>query len=241
MKTSNKLLLAIGLIILACLVGYNFALKKEYDRGEFRSPFYGMYQIKASNFRVIENDAANMMDVKLQYGPNYGVWVKADLKDKVAINKRGNTLVINYNGDGNERHNYNDGVIIMCPIVDSVVTTAFINKLTGENIDRYRAYVTTEITGFKQQGMSVIAAPYTRIALDHDTLSHLNALVGSAKTSSSELEIKFNNQIAHADFNVLGKSFLTLNGKSVAACTNHISDSASLTLNNSPVKLFARP
>lgn len=241
MKTSNKLLLAIGLIILACLVGYNFALKKEFDKGDFRSPYYGMHQIKLSNFTAIKNDAANMTGVRIQYGSSYGVWVKTDLEDKLSITKQGNTLIIKYTGDGNERHSYNDGVIVVCPAIDSVVANAFLNKVTSEGINSYRAYITTDIIGFKQHTMSVTAAPYTRIALAQDTLNQLNTQVGGATTSGSELEIASDNKIGHADLRVSGKNTLTLNGTSIASCTNHISDSASVTLNNTPLKLFTRP
>jgi hypothetical protein len=241
MKTSNKLLMALGLIILACLAGYNFALKKEYDKGDFRSPYYGMHQIKVSDFTVIENEAANMTGIKIQYGPNYEIWIKPDLKDKLSVNKQGNTLVVKYTGDGNERHSYDDGVIIVCPSVDSVATSAYINKVTGEGTDRYRAYVTTQIIGFRQQAMSVIAAPYTRIAFEQNTISHLNTQVGNATTSGSELEISASNKIAYADFNVWGKNTLTLSGASVARCEANISDSASVTLYNSPLKLFTHP
>ncbi|WP_342644842.1 hypothetical protein [Mucilaginibacter sp. CSA2-8R] len=241
MKTSNKLLLAVGLIILACLVGYNFALKKVYTQGEFRSPYYGMHKLNLSNFKIVNNQAADFMGIQIKHDAKYQVWVRPDVEDMLKITSDGRTLSIKKSTLPKRDYYYDNSIIITCPDIDSVVAGGPAVKGTQEAIDNYDPYIRTKITGFVQPHLGVRANFRTLILLDNNKLNRLNTLLGDDKAGRGLLTITDNNKIGLADLNVKGKSVLTLYGQSVAKSINHISDSASLMLHAAPVKLFVQP
>ncbi len=237
MKTSNKLLLAIGLIIMACLVGYNFALKKEYNKGEFRSPFYGMKKIEPGTFKAIENNAANIVGITVLPGRDCRIYGNTDVVKNITFKNQGGVLQINYIDDGSERRS--DGsVFVTCPILDSLVTNAFLNKETKEGIDRYQPYLKNEINHFTQPALKVKVGNYTRINLEKTTLDNLYAVVGGQKTFNAALRIDFFSNIKQADLNVPGTNIIELYSPRIGSITNHISSDAQVLLSNGALGLF---
>src|SRR5665213_2713712 len=100
MKTSNKILMAAALVVIAWLVIYDNALKAEYVKGDFKKPHYHMLQLNFSNFNTIEHNAGNIIGLKIEKGP-YSVWVDDYVKDKITISQNGQDLTINYTSKEN--------------------------------------------------------------------------------------------------------------------------------------------
>lgn len=238
MKTSNKLLLAIGLIILACLVGYNFALKKEYDKGEFRSPFYGMHKLNLGDFKTINNRAANVMSIQIKHDATYQVWVRPEVEGMIKITSDGYTLSVNYTKEVQPNIYYDNPIIVTCPQIDSVVTDGPTVKENQQAIDNYNPYIRTKVEGFTQPHLGVKANNRTLITLDNNKFNRLNTLLGDNKGGRGFLTITDNNKINFANFNVKGKSELKLYGHGVTRSSNHISDSASISLNHGALPLL---
>lgn len=240
MKTSNKILLAIGLIMVAYLVGYDFALKTEYDKGEFRSRFYKMKALNFTNFKVIKNNGANLMGMRIEKGKKYGVWIHNELKKHVTVKQHGQTLELSYNEPENadDRYSYSDMVIITTPNIDSVITSPYVRPKSELSRVNYSAYTNTVVYGFNQPQLMVKANRYTQIQLDNDRIDKLDAQVGDAKTSYAELTVTDNNHIKFANWQVLGKSNLTLYGSTFDKCQYTIADSARVLVYGSSLKVL---
>lgn len=238
MKTSNKLLLAIGLVVLACLVGYNFVLKKEYDKGEFRSPFYGMHKLNLADFKVVNNQAANMIGIQIKHDTKRQVWVRPEAEDMLKITSDGHTLNVKNMKlrQGNMR--YIDMIIITCPEIDSVVTGGPVAAENQESNDDNDPYMHTKIEGFTQPSLGVKSNNRTLILLDNNKFDQLNTHLGDDKGGRGFLTITDNNKVHLANFNIKGKSILKLYGRGIAKSSNHISDSASISLNHGALPLL---
>jgi hypothetical protein len=240
MKTSNKLLLAVGLVILACLVGYNFALKKEYDKGDFRSPYYGMHKLNLSGFKIIHNQAADVMGIKIKHSPVSQVWVNPYVEAMLKITSDGRTLNIETLKRQQRNVSYTDVIVITCPEVDSLVTDGQPNEENQQSIDNHNTYLHTKIEGFTQPTLGVSANNRTLIIMDNNRLGRLNLNLGDSKGGRGYLTMLGSNKIDVADFNVKGKSELKLYGRSVAQSNNHIAESASVSLSDGALPLFLR-
>jgi hypothetical protein len=238
MKTSNKLLLAIGIIIMACLVGYNFALKKEYDKGNFRSPYYGMHKLNLSGFKIIHNQVADVMGIKIKYSPISQVWVNPYVEATLKITSDGHTLNIEAIKRLQRNTSINDAIVITCPEVDSVVTDGPPDEENQQSLDNYNPYLRTKIEGFAQPHLGVSANNRTLIVMDNNKLGRLNLKLGDNKDGRGYLTITSSNKIDFADFQVKSKSELKLYGRSVAQSNNHIADSASVSLSGGALPLF---
>ncbi len=240
MKTSNKLLLAIGIIILACLVGYNFALKNEYDKGDFRSPYYGLHKVNVSGFKIIHNQVADMMGIKIKYSPVSQVWVNPYVEAMLKITSDGHTLNIETLKRLQRHITYTDAVVITCPQVDSLATDGQPDQENQQSIDGYNPYLYTKIEGFTQARIGVSANNRTLVIMDNNKLGRLNLNLGDAKGGRGYLTLLSSNKIDLADFNVKGKSELKLYGRSVARSNNHIAENASVSLSGGALPLFLR-
>jgi hypothetical protein len=238
MKTSNKLLLAVGLFILACLMGYNFALKKEYGKGEFRSPFYGMHKLNLADFKVINNQAANIIGIKIKHDTKRQVWVRREAVDMLKVTSDGHTLSVENMKLQQDNIYYVDMIIITCPEIDSVVTGGPVAAENQQSNDDYDPYLHTKIEGFTQPHLGVKANNRTLILLDNNKFDQLNTHLGDNKGGRGFLTITNSNRIGLADLNIKGKSVLRLYGRGIIKSSNHISDSASISLNRGALPLF---
>jgi len=246
MKTSNKILMAAALVLIAWLVIYDNALKAEYVKGDFKKPHYHMQQLSFSNFNTIEHNAGNIIGLQVEKGP-YGVWVDDYIKDKINISQNGQTLVIT----NTSKENVNDyrGIIISCPDVISITSNPFINpkKATGDRylrqngnsmIIEYFQHETILVTGFNQPVMNLQANQFTEFELKKNTLGQLNAKVGDKQRGQAGLTIDADNNISTADLQVPGKSTLTLDNVTINKVTYKVTDSAEVTLTGKAVHLL---
>lgn len=220
MKTSNKLLLIATLIMFGYLVVFNFQLKAEYLKGDYKSQFYGMQQTPLNSFNTIEHKAANLINLHIEKGPVFAVWMNESVKDRIIITQRNNTLYIDYK-DKTHFKNYLAGIIVTCPAVNSIIA----KPITIPDTQFWSA--TTTISGFDQDVMNINANRSTEIELTKNAINNLNAGTGE---SNAALTIQNDNQIKNATFKIAGKSLL----KQLAVITNpnySYTDSATITLN----------
>ncbi|MDB4924710.1 hypothetical protein [Mucilaginibacter sp.] len=219
MKTSNKLLLAATFIMFAYLVIYDFQLKAEYVKGDYKKRFYNMEHTALNSFTAVENKVGNSLNINIEKGPKFEIWINKWLKDKVVITQRNNTLYID-NKDKNARY-YQSGITIICPAVSVITTTPHILP------DWQFTDGKTTISGFTQDMMTIRANKFTEIELNKNSLDKLNASTGDSKAI---LTIHSDNQIKAASFNIIGKSDLKL-FNTIANANYNYTDSATVTLN----------
>ncbi len=234
MKTSNKLLLAAILIIIISMVTYDFALRAEYLKGTYKSPFYEMEKLNIEGFTVLDNSAANLISVQIKYGKTYGIYISKDVKDKLHISKKGNILFIDVADKIKPNIDpYRNSIIIVCPLLDKVITSSLIIKAVAE-WDNYNG--TTAISGFNQQDLSLIVNKSTSIKLEKNKIGYLQGLVGDSLTKNASLFIPSNNQINDAVIKVAGKNQLSIENPKISRNSLTISDSAIVNLGGSILK-----
>ncbi len=251
MKTSNKILVVASLIVIAYLTVYDLGLQAEYRKGDYKKQFYHMQQLSFAHFNVIKHNAGNIIGLQIEKGP-YGVWVDDNLKDKVTITQHDQMLQIDYTGKENYNNGYSPAIIITCPGVAGVFTNAFIkpggnpdNRYLRKNgnsmiIDYYPHGITT-VMRFDQPAMTVQANEFTEIHLTKNTLDVLNAKVGDRPNGKAGLTIDADNQLKYADFEVPGKSTLTLDNLLIGKVTYKLADSAQVNLTGMAVHLLDHP
>jgi hypothetical protein len=234
MKTSNKLIISATLIIIGYLVAYDFALKAEYVKGTYKSRFYQMKQLSFKNFNAIEHNAANNINLRVEQGPGFGVWVDERLKDKIIIRQHKQTLSIYYNSKDNyRRYAIDHDIIIICPYINSIITNAHFYADTVKTATGIQTTMShpdfgtpTTITGFKST-MSIQANTFTKIEMYNNNLPALNALVNG---NNAVLKIDTTNIIKVATIQTSGESVLSLLNPAIETLHYNIADSTELTL-----------
>jgi hypothetical protein len=238
MKTSNKIFLAAILLLVAYLVGYDFTLKAEYEKGAYKNRFYGMTEVKLSNFNVINHNAGNMVGLHVEQGKAYGVWVEEYFKDRITISQSGQTLTIKYTGKDVRQWSDNAGIIITCPVISQVTATPFAMPKDFEEEDEFSTRGIVELEGFKQTLPLTIKSDKTiNFSLAKNTLAQLNADFGTTPKDRPRLTINQSNQIEAANLNLKGGTQLSLYSPSIAKPNYQFGDSIMVTLSGSALKM----
>jgi len=227
MKTSNKLLLLSTVILFGYLAIFNFQLRAEYIKGDFRKPYYGMKFTPLNSFTTIRLNAGNVLALRVEKGPKFGVWMVDNVKEKVALTERDNTLFVDYVNKTNFNY-YQSGIVVVCPEVNTVITT----PLATHQVMFWERAV-TKVSGFTQDVMNIVVGKDTQFELDENAIGKLNA---AATASDATITVNTHNQIQAADFKIAGKSELKLLSQ-IAKSNYSYTDSATITLNG---KSFAK-
>ena len=236
MKASNKISIVAIVIIISFLVIYDLDLKAEYLKGEFRQRFYSMKQLAFKDFNKVNFNAADKMSIRVERGNDYAVWVEKDLEDRIIFKQSGETLTISDDQSkgriwGGER----PYVVIVCPSLDSLTTTAYnagkhgYFKLDGPS---------TTIAGFKQDKIGVQINMYTNVNLADNVVEVLNANVGDKDHGQAGLNINAGNQIKTANIQVPGKSELKLSYPKIGKLNYNFSDSSKVTITGGSLGLL---
>ncbi|WP_345953626.1 hypothetical protein [Mucilaginibacter sp. PAMB04168] len=235
MKTSNKILLAAVLIVVAYTVGYDFALKAEYDKGAYKNKFYRMTEFKVSNFDSISHNTTNIAGVKIEQGDKYGVWVDDNMKDQVKIEQQGTTLNINCDTTKDlRRRPYYASIVITCPKLKGLSTHQL---KTAHDEDNANGDGRIEIIGLNQTvPLSITADKGVDILLSKNKLGMLNVNLGTAK-DRAELFIYNSNSIQVANLQLKGRSQLNLDNPTIVKGNYHFGDSTMVTLSGQALKL----
>jgi hypothetical protein len=249
MKTSTKLLLS-ALVVLIIAIGiYNSALKAEYLTGNYKKPYRNYKQVDIKGFTEVEINASKMIDVVFRKG-DFAVYRSNYSEDTVRLTKTGNKLIVNvdlnalpenniaYNGI-EDRHEYRGNrIIIVCPSL-SMLKTTNVFLVNGRapvnyNFDKYAPYAhcTVEIGKFNLDSLTLVQGGNSQVNLSGNT-------IGALKVNAdhfSSIKIEADNKINSADLQINGKGELWLNNISFPKLTQHISDSARVTLYGASVK-----
>ncbi len=227
MKTSNKLLLLATVILFGYLAIFNFQLRAEYLKGDFRKPYYGMKFTPLNSFSNVQHNAGNVVYLSVEKGPRFGVWMRDNLKGKLSLTERNNTLFVDYI-DKQHFNYYLSGIVVVCPEVNTVTTT----PLTAHQVMFWERAV-TQVSGFTQDVMNIVAGKSTQVELNKNTIGKLNA---ATTASDATITVNAENQIQAGDFKIAGKSDLRLLSQ-ITIGTYSYTDSATITLNG---KSFAK-
>jgi hypothetical protein len=241
MKTSNKLLLLLGIIIVSSLIFYNFGLRAEYIKGEYKSRFYQMTNKKIEGFTSIENNASNLY-VRIEQGDKFAVWFKNDVKNKIKFSKKNNTLIIDFKKENDEDDYFREeNLIIICPRLENLISKKLYSDGNIKDKKSAKYYIPEgDITvyGFNQDKFNLLVNSLTEVNLEGNKFKNLTAKVGDDKSSIGTLNIKNNNEINNLGVDVKGKSILNLKNPLIKIAQLQLSDSANVNLSGRTLKLL---
>jgi hypothetical protein len=226
MKTSNKLLIALVLIAIVYSIANAFALKAEYLKGDFKSRFFGMNKVSLNGFDVVDNNVANALDVTVEYGKEYAVWIDKKAVDDVTISKKGSVLNIDFKRD--DVPAYRNRVVIICPRLSSLKSGY--KSLMGKD-----GGAITTIRGFTQDSLLVRVNNATQLNLDSNNLKKLDAQI-----NAGELTLTKTNKITMGSFEVKSDAYnhLTIEDAEIEKVKYNFVGDAKVSLTGKALKLL---
>jgi len=96
MKTSDKLLIGLLTLTLLVLVGSDMALKAEYNKIDFKNPFYDYVPTALARFKVIKLNGSTQGLIQFQPGNTYTLRVRKESVSEISYHQNGDTLEVSY-------------------------------------------------------------------------------------------------------------------------------------------------
>lgn len=235
MKTSNKFLLTAILLLVISVGIYDFQLKAEYLKGDYKNPYKGFVSLNFKDFKVIELGSSTAINIMLVKGP-FKVLADPDAMEFMKIEQHHDSLFIRAAFKDNF-HNVRSVhmLYISCPELkafwaDAKHITAgnqIIDTIGSEDF-RWRP---TTISGFSGDKLNINLDHAATILLKNNRFNILNATTGISNGSASNLSIETGNQFGKTNLDIRNKSRLWIKDDSLSSITYKLSDSAKLILN----------
>jgi len=244
MKTSNKLALAGVVLILAAMVWFDLIIKSAYFSGEYKRPFRDYVTLNFKDFNAIKLNASTAANVVVQQGP-FSVKIEPFGGNYVKVSQRDGTLQIDVAFKGsyqNPRYDY--VMLITCPSLAKFDAdarymagdTQITDTLAGADF-KWRPSI---IRGFSLDSLSITARHASNIILVGNSIKTLKTVIGLNEGSASDMTIANNNRVEKADFILLNKSRMRLEGGNIPNMKYEMADSAKLILTGAAKNLIIK-
>lgn len=235
MKTSNKFLLTAVLLLIISVGIYDFQLKAEYLKGDYKNPYKGFVTLNLKNFKVIELGSSTAINIMLVKGP-FKVLADPDAMEFMKIEQHHDSLFIHAAFKDNF-HNVRSAqmLYISCPELKAFLADA--KHLTAGNqiVDTIGSadfkWRPTIISGFTGDKLSITLDHASTILLKNNKFNTLNAITGISNGSASNLSIETGNQFSKTNLDIRNKSRLWIKDDSLSSINYKLADSAKLILN----------
>ena len=239
MRTSNKILVATFIMLIGCLVFYDFRLKAEFEKGDYTYPYRDFVKLNYKEFDRVELNSSTAMNIMLVRGP-FKVMVSPQATDFVNVRQEGNRLIFDAKfRDHFQGLNTDYVVYVSCPHLSSLKADSYYftdNIKVTDTIAKDLNWRPTMITGFTADSLNIQEDHAGNVVLQSNKIGHLTAAVGQSSKSGSALTIGPNNQFTKADLNILNRSHLWIKGTNINNINYRLADSASLIINGAEAK-----
>ncbi|WPV02613.1 hypothetical protein SNE26_12565 [Mucilaginibacter sp. cycad4] len=237
MKTSNKSLLSAVLLLIISIGIYDFQLKAEYLKGEYKNPYNGFRILNFKNFKVIDLASSTAINIMLVKGP-FKVLADPGAMEFMKIEQRQDSLFIRAAFKDNFHNVQAPNVLyISLPQLDAFYADAKYKAGDTQIIDTTAAqdfkWRATTISGFSGDKLNIIQDHASTILLKNNQFNILNAVIGKSNSSASNLSIETGNQFEKTNLDIRNKSCLWIKDDSLSSITYKLADSAKLILNGS--------
>jgi len=234
MKTSNKLIFAALLLLLATLAWYDCLLKAAYVSGKYKDPYSGFVSLKNTGFDTVDLVSSTAANVKFIQGP-FSVKIDSNSLGYVRIRQTGKQLQINAVFEGDYVSGRSPYVLVIsCPKLSAVnadATYSSNGKLVTDTIvrDDWRMRQVL-IDGFKQDSLQISQDYGSTVVLANNHIGSVSAQAGKSAGSGSKLVIMEGNQFQSANIDVFNNSRLLLNNSLITNLNYHLADSAKVII-----------
>ncbi|KAA2238869.1 hypothetical protein F0L74_21890 [Chitinophaga agrisoli] len=231
MKTSNKLFIAVVILVLVSITIYDFQLRAAYNTGQFRKPYSGYVNLQLQDFKVINLRSASIINIKLVKGP-FKVLASPKAMDLIKTTRHGDTLTIyahfkyNFYYTGHE-----DVMYISCPELSAFIADAQYtigSKQLTDTVAKDFSRRVTEISGFSSPSLRIIQDHGSKLLLSNDTIAVVDAVAGLSSGSASSIVLGENNRLGTARLDIRHGSRLWIRAGGIDQLDYHIADSAQL-------------
>lgn len=235
MKTSNKFLLTAVLLLIVSVGIYDFQLKAEYFKGEYKNPYNGFNNLNFQNFKVIELGSSTAINIMLVQGP-FKILADPAAMEFMKIEQRHDSLFIRAAFKDNFHNVQAPNVLyISMPQLNAFYADAKYKAGDTQIVDTTAAqdfkWRATTISGFNGDGLNIIQDNASTVLLKNNKFNVLNAVIGKSYNSSSNLSIETGNQFSKTNLDIRNKSRLWIKDDSLSNITYKLADSAKLVLN----------
>lgn len=212
MKKSTALILIAPLVIIGCIISYNFRLKAMYDSKSYKDRFYNMDRTDFQGISTLDLKSANKIGIQVEYGTQEGLWVPKNLKNNIKVSVNGSELSLDY-----VRKNKSDKVMFG---TNMILITKDLRRLTATHadtkIDASFARSQVRLKGFKQSKLHLQVAADTKFYFDDMQVDTLNAKIGGDEyAGKAELTLPFNSTINEANLDIGINGEVNLQGAKV--------------------------
>ncbi len=225
MKTSNKLLAALAIIIVIGMTSFTILLKAEYKKAAAKSDI-SKQEIKLKAFDKLEVSSENGVDISIEEGANYSI--------KNAPNAKviGSTLKIDSLTDVYGK------VIITMPKLPAIT-------LKGNEI---AVNIKGNANKFANNTLQVNSTATGDLNLSNCDLTNLNITAENAVIEYKWMDSwqryyhfhLVDSKVASTDITLKGKASLSLKNTSIVSPTFNLSDSASISIEGNAMNPFVK-
>ncbi|WP_210465251.1 head GIN domain-containing protein [Rufibacter roseolus] len=212
MKKSNILIVSALAFFLCSLTAFNFVMKTEYDKGNYKDPLNNFVKQDFTGFNALEVNGGSLISVKVVQGP-FKVFLHNRVLGLVQVRQQGQKLVIDVNLE--KKGIWSNGryvVYVSCPNLKTLNTTSRYTLLGKPHQELASVYPyglkKVLLEEFKQDSLNIQMDHATAVELFKTNLGKLNAVVGPTPESNSMLLIRKDNQINAADLDIRNQSSL---------------------------------
>lgn len=235
MKTSNKFLLTAILLLVISVGIYDFQLKAEYLKGDYKNPYNGFVKLNFRDFKVIELGSSTAINIMLVKGP-FKILADPGAIEFMKIEQRHDSLFIRAAFKDNFHNVRSTQVLyISCPELTSFAADAKYMASDTQVIDTVASadfkWRPNTISGFSGEKLDINADHAANIFLKNNKFNILNAVVGNSNGSVSNLTIETGNRFGKTNLDIRNKSRLWIKDDSLSNITYKLADSAKLILN----------
>lgn len=229
MKTSNKLMVAALALVLGALATYNVALRAEYRSGNYKDPLHDYQALGLRNFNAVRVPSASLLQVRVTAGP-FAVHVSKEAAEYVRVTQQGQQLTVSVSyPEKPEWLGRRDAVLITCPRLAALTTDGTYTVAGRVPTTEVQGGGGVEISGFRQDSLTLRQRRNNQIRLTGNTLGWLRAEAGTSAGPEPSLEIGADNRIQAAELTIGHRAHLTL-ATAIPRLRYQFSDSAAVSL-----------
>ncbi|MFC6998180.1 head GIN domain-containing protein [Rufibacter roseus] len=239
MKKSNILLFTALAFFVCCLTAFNFAMKAQFDTGQYKDRYFDYVTFNQKGFSAVEVNGAARLNVRLTQGPHQ-VRAHKDAQEYLEIRQEGNKLIIDVNHKS-DREQYHGEVLVSLPELTLLEVSSKYTK-AGKPANTIAArfkYGNVQVTGFSQDSLQLLQDHATSVLLTNLKLDKLTAVAGTTPGSTPELFLA-GNTIQAAHFDIKNKGKLELNNMLIPNLSYEFSDSASANFTGTSLQLLKK-
>ena len=225
MKTSNKLLIAIGVLIVISMVSFDMALRAEYLKGDYKSPYYNMVSIPVKDFDAIEDCTSYDTFTEINtgaYADSTGnkqqIWISKEGQKDVAFAVKDRVLRISFKTPNSEQ-NRAYSIHIKCPRLNRITR----GPTPGDKIMYESGNLTISV--IKQDSIRIENKVWGIINLTPVYMKKVNVVM-----NQGSLNIGGNGDAEVVNFDIRNNSRVDIGNIKMGKVNYKLADSAHITL-----------